>query len=186
MLNNILLFLLYLWGFNLYAETIEGEISSPINSVKINGVIDVQLHTNSEKNYFKISYDSDKNSKVTLNNKEDVLYVQSDGKFHNKPSIEINLINLLEYTTNGINNSVLYINSDKSLIIDLNGVNQAKIIGYSASLIFRLSGTSNINIIDYSATEIAGYLKGISSIYANKLTPLKITKQGISKIYYYP
>jgi hypothetical protein len=177
--------LLFLPVFSLQAETIENDISSVVNSVQVNGAVDVQLHANAQNNHFKVSYDGEPSSKVTVEHKNGVLSVQSSGVFHNKPLLELHLTTApSEFSVEGVSDSELQIENAHSLNISLSGVSKAKLTGQGDTLIFKLSGTSSIDIVDYSATEITGSLEGISSVYAKKSAPLKVEKQGISNIYY--
>jgi hypothetical protein len=177
--------LLFLPVFSLQAETIENDISSAVYSIKVNGAVDVQLQANAQNNHFTVSYDGEPSSKVTEEYKNGVLSIQSSGVFHDKPLLELHLINApSEFSVDGVSDSDLQIENAHSLNINLSGVSKAKLTGQADALIFKLSGTSSIDIVGFSAKEITGSLDGISSVYAKKSAPLKVEKQGISNIYY--
>ena len=172
-------------AFTLQAETIEEDISSVVHSVQVNGAVDVQLQANAQNNHFKVSYDGEKNSKVTVVHKNGVLSVQSNGVFHNKPLLELHLTSApSEFSVEGVSDSDLHIENSQSLSINLSGVSKAKLTGYGDTLTFKLSGTSSIDIVDFSAKEITGSLEGISSVYAKESALLKVEKEGISNVYY--
>lgn len=112
--------LLFLSAFTLQAETIEQDISSAVHSVQVNGAVDVQLQTNAQNNHVKVSYEGEKNSKVTVEHKNGVLSVQSSGVFHNKPLLELNLITVpSEFSVEGVSNSDLHIENAQSLSINI-------------------------------------------------------------------
>jgi len=167
------------------AETLENNIPSSVRDIKINGTVDVELNTNTKTNHFKVAYEGEKNSTVTVENKNGILYVQSNGVFSSKPHLKIDLVNSpLEYSANGVGESVLYINSETNFNITLNGVNKAKLIGKSDSIHFTLQGTSTIDVADYSANAFQGDLNGISSVYIKETAPFTFQKSGISNIHY--
>lgn len=167
------------------AETVEANLLSPIQSVEVNGTIDVELNNNAKTDHFRATYEGEKRSNVTVENKNGILHVQTNGVFHNKPHLKIDLSNEpLAYSANGVGESVLSINSERAFNVNLSGVNKAKVIGQSRKIVFKLSGTSSIDLTDYSAKEFEGYLDGVSSVYIKENAPLTIQKNGIGKVYY--
>ena len=168
-----------------HSTVLEETINPAIQKVQINGTMDVELNSYANINNYKVTYEGEKNSTVTVENKNGILYVQSNGVFSSKPHLKIDLVNSpLEYSANGVGESVLYINSETNFNITLNGVNKAKLIGKSDSIHFTLQGTSTIDVVDYSAKAFQGDLNGISSVYIKETAPFTFQKSGISNIHY--
>lgn len=170
---------------SVYSTSLEATIAPEIQKVQVNGAIDVELNSHASSNDYKVTYEGEKESIVTVENKNGILFVQSNGVFHEKPRLKINMVDApLEYSASGIGESILHIHSENDFNIALNGVSKAKLIGQSDSIHFKLQGTSSIDLLNYSAKDFKGEMEGISSVYIKEKAPLTIQKSGISKVYY--
>ena len=184
-LKNIFIVFLILVSSTAHSTALEETINPAIQKVQINGTMDVELNSHANSNNYKVIYEGEKESIVTVENKNGWLVVKSNGVFHEKPRLKINMVDApLEYSASGIGESILNINSNNDFHIMLNGVNKAKLIGQSDNIHFKLQGTSSIDLLNYSAKDFKGEIEGVSSLYIKEKAHLTIQKTGISKVYY--